>query len=309
MTMPNFIIIGPGKCGTTSLFYYLSQCPDIYMPSGKETNFFLFENKKLDFKGPGDDELMRTSITSIDDYKNLFAEGSGKKAIGEASPLYIFGEDTPQSIKKHIQDVKIIAILRDPSDRAFSNYMSRKSKGFEPLDNFEDALKEEEQRRQNNWSQMFSYKAQGYYHKLLSRYYDVFDKQQIKVVFFEDLKKDPQALVKDLLTFLEVDTDFEPDVEQVLNASGKPKHPRLFRFVLETYHEKYGLKYIKPFLKLFVSKKFVNNIRRYLMSDKMLTKVYLDSSTRDTLIESYKEDILKLQTLLGRDLSHWLTPK
>ena len=74
---------------------------------------------------------------------------------------------------------------------------------------------------------MFGYKAQGYYYKQLSRYYDFFDKAKIKILFFEDLKHDPKALVNQVFAFFVIDTDFTPDVEKIMNPSGKPKHPRL----------------------------------------------------------------------------------
>ena len=183
MTMPNFIIIGSGKCGTTSLYHYLNQHPDIFMSPMKETNFFSFEEKQLDFRGIGDYELTSSSVTKLKDYEDLFKSVTNEHAIGEASPVYIYDENTPTRIKNYIPNAKIIAILRDPSDRAFSNYMSRFAKGFEPITDFSTALAMEDKRKKDNWSFMFHYRSQGFYYSMLKRYYDLFDADQIKILF------------------------------------------------------------------------------------------------------------------------------
>ena len=150
--MPNFIVIGASKAGTTSLYEYLKQHPQIYMSPMKELRFFAIEGEKVDFCGPWDRiEIERYSIKTLEDYKNQFQGVTDEIAIGEASPWYLYSEKAPKSIKSYIPDAKLIAILRDPVDRAYSHFSMHVMNGREPLADFTQALQEEEERILNNY--------------------------------------------------------------------------------------------------------------------------------------------------------------
>src|SRR5215218_4707583 len=123
MTMPNFLIIGAGKSGTTSLYHYLGQHPEVFMSPMKEPKFFCFEGERPNFRGPGDDEeINRKCVTTIDAYRALFDGVACEKAVGEASSMYLYYPKAPERIDHHVAGVRLIAVLRNPVDRAYSSY-------------------------------------------------------------------------------------------------------------------------------------------------------------------------------------------
>ena len=156
MILPNFLIIGSAKAGTTSLHYYLNQHPEIYMTAVKEPRFFALEGKNLNFSGPDKDIINSTSVTTYEEYIALFEEVSSEKAIGETSPLYLYSEKAIQRIHHYLPDVKLIVILRNPIDRAFSCYTHLLREGYESL-SFADSLKAEEGRIHDNWAHLWHY--------------------------------------------------------------------------------------------------------------------------------------------------------
>ena len=132
MAMPNFLIIGAMKSGTTALYYYLEQHPQVYMSPVKEPNFFCSEeNSDGDF------------ATRLGAYQDLFRDVSGEKAIGEASHCYLYEPEAAARIQEYITDAKLIAVLRDPVDRAYSHFLHMVRNGSEPLTDFALALREE----------------------------------------------------------------------------------------------------------------------------------------------------------------------
>lgn len=156
MILPNFLIIGAAKSGTSSIYDYLKQHPQIYMSSIKEPIFFAFEGEQIDEFGPFNDDplakgTLTNSATNIDDYQALFRDVDGEKAIGEASVRYLYFSKSPNRIKKYIPEAKLIAILRNPVDRAYSHFLMNLRKQFEPLNDFSKALQAEEKRKLDNW--------------------------------------------------------------------------------------------------------------------------------------------------------------
>ena len=116
--MPTFLVIGAPKSGTTSLYHYVGQHPDIFVSPVKEPRFFAFEGRTLDFRGPGDEELNASAVTSIEDYEALFEGRSTEKAIGEMSHLYLYCEGTASRIRRRIPDLKLVAVLRHTAREA-----------------------------------------------------------------------------------------------------------------------------------------------------------------------------------------------
>jgi Sulfotransferase family len=171
MTMPNFLIIGAGKAGTSSLYQYLKQHPQIYMSPIKETNFFALEGQDLNFADPRD-RINKYSITKIEDYYAQFEAVSNETAIGEASPLYLYEPKAPEQIQHYIPDVKLIAILRNPVDRAYASFLYLHREQRESLEYFSEALDAEPSRIQNNYPWIWHYKNLGFYAEQLQRYFE-----------------------------------------------------------------------------------------------------------------------------------------
>ncbi|VEP16606.1 Sulfotransferase [Hyella patelloides LEGE 07179] len=297
MVMPNFLILGAAKTGTTSIYRYMKQHPEIYMSPAKEPRFFVFENETLDFNGVGDE--IETAKTSLQEYQQLFAGVEAEKAIGEATTMYLWSAKAPQRIKHYIPDVRMIAILRNPVDRAYSNYLHLKQAKREPLDSFSAAIQQESQRIKNHWWPFWYYKDQGFYYRQLQRYYSLFDSNQLKIYLYEDLKTEPLKLLQDIFSFLEVDDRFMPNISEVVRKSHSvPKNQALQSLVSQPNPFK---SFLKPLLPQNLRQQIIKKINK-----KNLVKPQVSSKFRQQLIAEYREDVLQLQELIDRDLSPWL---
>ncbi len=293
--MPNFLVIGAAKSGTTSLYHYLKQHPQVYMSPEKEPKFFAFEGRKLDFRGPG----YRMVVTDIEEYRALFAGVSGEEAIGEASAMYLYVPEAADRIRRYVPEARLVAMLRNPVDRAYSAYLHRVREGRERL-GFSEALKEEETRIQDNWRPLWHHKSMGFYHAQLTRYYELFSREQIRVYLYEDLNEDPVGMTQSIFRFLEVDDAFVPDTSLRLNVSRIPRSRALQTFINKPNP-------LKSVLKPSLPKGLRKPLFAASLLDHNLTKPpQMPEDVREELTEAYREDILKLQGLIGRDLSSWL---
>lgn len=302
MIMPNFLVIGAQKAGTTSLYHYLAQHPQIYMSPLKEPAFFDFEGQEPDFCGPRDRELYRFVVTDIESYRQLFQRVSNEIAIGEASPHYLYSSRAPERIKHYIPNAKLIAILRNPVDRAYSGFLHAIRDEREPLTDFAQALREEEKRIEKNWEYLWRYKHMGFYYVQLKRYFSLFARSQIKVYLYEDLNNNTVALLRDICQFLNVDETLSFDMLNRHHVSGIPKN-RLFNQLLIKLPT---INFVNISLKFLLPSKKLRQ-RVYLnLKNQNLVKPKLPISVRNELIQLYREDILNLQDLIERDLSKWL---
>ncbi len=154
--LPDFLIIGAARAGTTALHSYLRQAPDIFMPAHKEPNFFAFEDEALACRGPGA-EFINNSVTRMADYRTLFAGAGPGQRLGEASPLYLYSPKAPERIAHHLPEVRMVAILRNPVDQAFSHFLYATKYRIEPIADFTEALRREEERMAAGWQPLFGY--------------------------------------------------------------------------------------------------------------------------------------------------------
>lgn len=292
MTMPNFLIIGAQKAGTTALYEYLRQHPQIYMSPVKEPHFFTYEGEKVDSRGPGRSSIF--PITNIDVYRTLFQGVSNEMAIGEASPSYLYSLKAPERIRHYVPKARLIAILRHPVERAYSNFLHLIRDGREPQTNFVQALREEETRICDNWGFHWHYQQKGFYYTQLKRYFDMFDRDQIRVYLYEDLSTNPVSVLENVFQFLGVGEEFALDTSIKHNVSGIPKNEVLHSLLIR-------LKPITTALKPFLPAK----LRQYIR-DQILVKPQLSPEVRQQMIGVYRDDILRLQDLIQRDLSQWL---
>jgi hypothetical protein len=291
MTMPNFLIIGAMKSGTTALYYYLEQHPEIYMSPVKEPNFFSSQEQ----------ENAADAVTNIGTYQDLFRGGSGKKALGEASHSYLYEPRAAAEIKRYVPEAKLIAILRNPIDRAYSHFLHMVRTGMEPLDDFAQALREEEVRIHKERT-FQDYIGRGLYYNQLKRYFGTFPQEQVRVYLYEDLSGAPISTVQDAFRFLKVDDSFVPDVSLRRNVSGQPKYKTLDGLLRRQSRIKHAAKiYLPARMRWRLSKTFDD-----LKTRNLAEPPPVQSKVRRHLIGVYREDILKVQELIHRDLSGWL---
>jgi hypothetical protein len=229
----------------------------------------------------------------------------GEKAVGEASPMYLYVPGTAERIRGYVPEAKMVAILRNPVDRAYSNYLHMVRDQREPLPTFEEALEAEQQRIEDRWYVSWHYKQMGFYHEQLRRYLDIFEREQFRIYLYENFEEDAIGVLQDIFRFLGVDDSFVPDVSQRYNESGVHKSGLLRS--LHTYLLKPGP--LKSLLKPLVPTRFRRKAVSRVVSgirERNLVKPPFPPEVRARLVEDYREDILKLQVLLGRDLSNWL---
>jgi hypothetical protein len=297
-SLPNFLIIGAAKSGTTALYQYLKQHPQIFLSPHKEPKFFAHEGKKPGWKGPGDERYDLTTVTDIATYLALFHEVTDEKAIGEASTQYLYMPGVRERIKYYIPTARLIAILRNPVEVAYSAYLHKRRDGHEPLTEFAEALRQEETRIKNNWSPIWHYRQRGFFYEHLVRYFELFPREQLRIYLHDDLKTDAAGMVRDIFRFIEVDDTCQLDLSLRPNVSGIPKDAAVHRFLTGKSDERERMKATMP----------EAEFRRMIdgMWQSNLEKPHLSPAVRTELVKTYKDDVSRLQDLLDRDLSHWL---
>jgi hypothetical protein len=294
MTKPNFLIIGAMKSGTTALYYYLAQHPQVYMSPVKEPNFFCSEGQA----GRGDNP---DTVTRAETYQGLFKDVSGEKAIGEASHCYLYEPEAVVRIQQYLPDAKFVAILRDPVDRAYSHFLHMVRTSTEPLTDFGQALREEEIRADPH-RRFQDYIGRGLYYGQLRRYFDAFGREPIKVHLYEDLSIAPVDTLQETYRFLEIDSSFVPDVSLRRNVSGDPRYKTLDQLLRRPSPIKDALKMHLPAkLRWRLSEAFDD-----LKTRNLTQPPAVEPGVRRRLVSIYREDILKVQELIDRDLSEWL---
>ena len=297
--LPNFLLAGAAKSGTTALYYQLKGHPEIYWSPMKEPCFFTAQVLRLPQPGTGDEK--KVYVKTFADYCKLFGSANGKKAIGEASADSVyFYEKTIPVIKKTLGDPAIIILLRNPVDRAFSAYLHLVRDNRESL-SFEAGLAREEERIRQDWQCMWHYVNRGRYYCQVKAFMAEFSR--VKVLLYDDFKKDPLAIIKEVCRFLEVSPDYQPDDSRSrYNTSGIPR----FKFLNDIFLMKNIVQRSLRTIGSFVLTedgwvKFRDGLRA-----RLFIKAVMKPETRAYLQQVFREDILKLQDLLGRDLGVWL---
>lgn len=295
MTLPNFVIAGATRSGTTSLYYYLKQHPEIRFPDLKEPRYFSSINLKLPQAGPGDNTVDEKLITNISDYTRLYADIKGYKRIGDASSEYLYHyEETADEIHKVLNDIPVLIILRNPIERAYSAYNNLVRDGRE-CETFEKGLELEDFRIKNNWDMMWAYKSVGMYYKQVEKYMKVFSR--VHVIIFEEFVKNADYHLGSVYDFLGILKDVNVDTGVSYSHSGTPKN-KFIGWVTSRNNQ-----YIYP-----LRKAVMESLPRSLLekfAEKMYSKSQIKPETREYLRSYYQQDIKRLEDLLSKDLSHW----
>lgn len=296
MPLPNFLIIGPPKTGSTSLNHYLRQHPKIFMSPVKEPGFFMLEGDPP-VKSPYKNRYY--TFTRFEDYQALFAGVRDETAIGEASTRYFYSLKAAEGIRQRMPAAKLVTVLRNPIDRAFSEYLMLSLNKTEPLKTFE-AVVERDLARLDDLDSVETGKAYvrgGFYLHFLQYYFSRFPREQIKVIFFDDLRDRPDQVLEDLFNFLGVPPVAIKD-QGIYNKSGVPRSELLHTLFFRPNPLKDTVKSLVPgFLRRMVRKNLRNS---------NLVKPRLSPETRKRLAEVYRDEVEGLGKFFQRDLSHWL---
>lgn len=304
--IPNFFIVGAPKCGTTALYEYLRTHPNIFMPNQKEPHYFTQDYPKRPFKP-----------SSLDEYLKLFQESSHEHlAIGEASTGYLYSPVAINNIYKFNKDAKIIVMLRNPVEMVYSLHSELLLNLNENEPDFEKAWRLQDSRRKGQNIPKCCYKPSlpllqyakvAKYSAQIERLFNIFPREQIKVILFDDFKKSTRSIYEDVLAFLEVPSDGKTEFP-IVNPH-TTVHFRLLKYIIR----RINILFIIKFKKIIGMENdiIVPKILTLLSATngKMEQRKSLSSSFRSELINEFKDDIEKLSLLLNKDLSHWLKQK
>lgn len=296
MKKPNFIIAGFPKCGTTSLHHYLDEHPEIFMPKQKELHFFTAKILSKLKNGPKDAVVKKTQTHSSESYLGFYKNVRNEIAIGDASPSYINYPSQFQKIKEYLDDPKFIIILRDPINRAYSNYLHLKREHRETL-TFKEAVNNENERKKNKYSDFWYYKFNSTYSEKIIKAKEIFS--DVLILTSEELSNNLDSTMKKVYQFLDVDYSFKAKGNSNrFNKGGNYKKNFFTKIIFQPSTAKNLIKKVikpTPFLKILLAR---------IASFFSVNDEQIDQETLLYLKKHFKKDVEKLRGL-NIDISNW----
>jgi Sulfotransferase family len=310
---PNFFVVGAAKAGTTSLYHYLEQHPQVYMSPVKEPNHFSYDTdleklrpsarkrlKALNIEGflQGDmsNKIHRAYITDRQQYISLFRFAPADKIVGEASPAYLYSKVAAEEIHQFNPEAKIVIILRNPVERAYSHYLMDRKLAFTDK-SFEEALTDDLRFTPRSWGATSLYLDLGEYYQQVKRYYDIFPAENILVLLSEELRKNTAETISKLYQFLGIDPSFRPNLSETHNKAVVPRNALMHRLL--TFSG----------LRVFIRRKINNGTFKNILR-KAIFNPPKESRPSPAITEKlklhFRNDIQQLSKLIEKDLTHWL---
>jgi hypothetical protein len=316
VTLPNFFLVGPPKAGTTSFYYYLKAHPQIFMSPIKEPSYFAEEIRAENFSqnelavarrafaalpaylsGPMIEPFPSVPIANWADYVKLFGRSSGFPAVGEASPTYLWSKSAARNIAAAVPAARIIMILRNPIERAFSEHRHGRAYGLTPP-SFAAHIDAYSGCARSTISSLYPFLEFGLYHEQVKRFFDHFPRHQVRIYLHENYDRDPRGVVADACQFLGVDSSLALDVSKRYLVTRVPRFKSVARILRRSGAWDRAAR-MTPRVLRPLSRKLAF---RSQASEK------LELRDRQRLADFYRDDVYKLSELLGRDLSAWIRP-
>lgn len=292
LSVPDFIIIGAGKSGTTSLHKYLGSHPRLFMSPIKEPRFFALDDlgsySDLGLDAPESliMDLERTSVRSVEEYSNIFRGAEPGQLTGEASALYLFSRRAPANIFKYRPTARLIAVLRHPVELAYSAFQMNIRNGYEDAATFEDALPIG---KTDSWRWRL-YIEQAMHARNLSRFFELFATSQVKIFLYEDLICDPGGVMRDIFKFLGVEQSVKISTSRHENVG---------------WERRISIENTRRIERLFPLQ--VMDFARHRFPWLARKKVSVHPRVMKKYLPFFLGDIEELQRLIDRDLSLWIT--
>jgi Sulfotransferase domain len=291
---PDFFIVGAPKCGTTAMQDYLGQHPEIFMPEMKEAHFF------------GSDLDAPVYLRDEKKYLALFAKARNEKRVGEASVYYLYSRKAAGEIKEFSPAASIIIMLRNPVEMIYSLHSQRLYNGNEDIEDFQAALDAEEDRKKGlrlpkdrHLLAGLFYREVAKYSNQVQRYIDVFGREKIKVIIFDEFKRNTAQVYRDTCEFLGVDPTFEP-VIRVINGN-KGVRSVTYRNLI-----------FRPSLLRTVARRVIPDVprRRLIRTLERVNLKYeprppMNPELKERLKEEFRLEVERLSQVLDRDLTYW----
>ena len=302
MSFPDFFLIGAPKAGTTALHSALTGHPDLYLSPVKEPKYFLCDGPPPQGGGPGDAHSYREWIWRRDDYERLFDDAPPGTLRGESTPLYLADNDAHERIHAAVPDAKLIVILRDPVDRAYSNWAHLWADGLEPISDFVKACGQEHRRIEAGWAPFWRYLSTGLYGRQLRHLGTLFPQEQIHLIRYKSLVDEPTSTLDGICRFLGV-REGVLDGVPAMNVGGYVP-PSLYTRSLQMLFREGAS----------VGSHFPPQVWRkaslplqWLIQRTPQHRPELSQHDRSELVGYFAEDIALVEELTGWDLSQWRT--
>ena len=301
MRKPDFFIVGAPRCGTTTLYSWLKQHPEVFMPDKKEPRFFCSD---LDSGSERDSFFFMRDEAA---YLSLFRSADKVKRVGEASPLYLYSDVAARRIKEFCGSVSIIILLRNPVDMLYSHHSKRCYNGDEDITDFGAALAAENDRKKGLRLPKNAANLKGLFYRdfvkfsaQVQRYLDVFGRENVRIILFDDLKNEPRRIYHETLAFLGIHRSFTPEF-RIANQNKQPRSNILKSIVRNPSGPLRNI--ARTLLPDTSRRKFATYLARH--NQKFVPRHPMDPQLRKKLIKEFEPDVRALSQLLGRDLSHW----
>ena len=297
---PHFLIIGAARSGTTALYQHLVTHPGLFLTTPKEPHYFALAGTRPAFTGPGDRQTInRLAVPDREAYQALYRPARPDQVAGEASVSTMYYPDAVARVREEAPDARLLCVLRDPADRAFSAYGFMRTRGFEPCASFEEALADEPRRIDAGWHHIWHYTAMGRYGEQLRHVLDVFPREQVLVLPHEDLVADVDAVLARVHGFLGVPV-LPHTVDPDPHRSGEPRN----RFLSQVVSNPHPL---KEALSPLIPPRLRRRLRRAVVRRNVVPSSYREETRRE-LVASFRADLELLEQLTGLDLPAWRDP-
>jgi hypothetical protein len=300
---PDFLIIGAPKAGTTALHHALAQHPEVFTTTPKEPKYWLCGDAPAPhWRGPGDAHSQQEWIWRRRDYEALFEPAGDSQARGESTPFYLWSWPAQRRIAEHLPDVRLIAVVRDPIDRAYSNWMHLWSDGLERVADFEAAFALQDERIEAGWAPFWRYRDLGLYGEQLQHLFRYIDPARVLVLRYRDLVDDPTSTVDRACRFLGISESYVARIprDNARTFARPGLRTRALGPVIRT--GAYLGQFAPPEIWRRVSAPLIAGLQA---GDAHRPK--LPAEVRARLVHHFAEDIALLSQLTGEDFSLWLS--
>ena len=304
MALPDFLVTGAPKAGTTALHAALARHPSLYMSQVKEPKFFLSDGPPPTRGGPGDAQTYREHVWRRPDYEALFDSAPEGTLLGESTPFYLYDRAAQLRIQATIPQARLIAILRDPVERAHSNWTHLWSAGLEPIDDFVRACEDEPRRISAGWAAFWHYLGLGRYGEQLEHLYTLFPREQVLVFRYRDLLDRPAETLDSICSFLAVPTGVITGVPRE-NVTAHPELTPRHRLLARALRVCTTVDAVLPGHPL---KTITVPMERSLQQGGR-PRLPLSWEQRQALLPHFEADIKLLEKVTGEDFTDWLQPR
>jgi hypothetical protein len=304
--LPDFLVIGAPKAGTTALHAALAQHPEVFTSHPKEPKYWLCDDAPPPtWTGPGDAHSNQEWIWRRSDYEGLFAPAESGQVRGESTPFYLWSRGAHRRIAESAPGIKLIAVVRDPVDRAYSNWMHLWSDGLEPVSDFETAFNRQEERVRAGYAPFWRYRDLGLYAEQLQHLYRYVARDRVLVLRYRQLVDRPGETLDLVCAFLGISPGH---VASVPRDNARPYvepgwRPRILGPVVRA--GAWAGSYVPPQVWRRVCVPLISQ----LSGPAAAHRPKLAPEVRERMISTFAEDIAHLSELSGEDFSDWLSPE